>query len=198
MGENAISEERLFRIDPQEVSLSDINLKGRILDIGGGGEGIIGRIYGDRVIAVDPDRHELEEAPEGPLKLVMDARELLFLECSFDTVTSFFTMMFIPNDYHEQVFQEAYRVLKPGGSFYLWDIMIPNYDGGTKDIYVFPLSIKLPDGLVNTGFGTKWRGKQQSMEYFRGIAEKTGFECSFSDKGDHILRLVLRRTSSDN
>ena len=31
----------------------DKEIKGRILDLGGGGEGIIGRLYGAQVVAVD-------------------------------------------------------------------------------------------------------------------------------------------------
>jgi len=45
------------------------------LDIGGGGEGVIGQMKGKQVIAIDPNRRELEEAADGPLKIVMDARE---------------------------------------------------------------------------------------------------------------------------
>ena len=40
-------------------------LEGSILDIGGGGEGTIGRLYGTQVIAIDNRQEELDEAPEG-------------------------------------------------------------------------------------------------------------------------------------
>ena len=39
-------------------------LTGSILDIGGGGEGIIGRLYGSRVTAIDNREEELDEAPD--------------------------------------------------------------------------------------------------------------------------------------
>ena len=38
---------------------------GSILDVGGGGEGIIGRLYGEQVIAIDNCQEELDEAPDG-------------------------------------------------------------------------------------------------------------------------------------
>ena len=41
-------------------------LTGSVLDIGGGGEGIIGRLYGKNVTAIDIRQEELDEAPEGP------------------------------------------------------------------------------------------------------------------------------------
>lgn len=39
-------------------------LTGSILDIGGGGEAVIGQIYKDRVTAIDNCEEELEEAPD--------------------------------------------------------------------------------------------------------------------------------------
>lgn len=52
-------------------------IKGNILDIGGGGEGIIGRLYPTQAIVIDNRKDELLEAPRGPIKLVMDARKML-------------------------------------------------------------------------------------------------------------------------
>lgn len=88
-------EDRMYTVNNQKVVL-ERDIKGhRILDIGGGGEGIIGLLYGSKVVAIDQRKKELEEAPEGPLKIVMDARELNFLDNSFDAVTSFFTLMYV-------------------------------------------------------------------------------------------------------
>ena len=38
------------------------DLRGSILDIGGGGEGVIGRLYGRQVVAIDNRQEELDEA----------------------------------------------------------------------------------------------------------------------------------------
>ncbi|MBH1940276.1 class I SAM-dependent methyltransferase [Mobilitalea sibirica] len=191
--EHQIAEERLYRIETQEVSLEKLVLPGRILDIGGGGEGIIGQIFKDRVIAIDPNPMELEEASEGPLKVVMDAKELKFLEASFDAITSFFTFMFIPNCDHQQVFAEVFRVLKPGGKFVVWDITIPPYDGGLKDIYVVPLKLCLPHKNVETGYGTRWIEKEQSTEYFCRLAEATGFNVDATQMNGQVMTLWFRR-----
>jgi exopolyphosphatase/guanosine-5'-triphosphate,3'-diphosphate pyrophosphatase len=66
-----------------------------VLDIGGGGEGVIGRLKGRDAVAVDIRKEELEEAVDGPLKIIMDARDLKFLDESFHTATAFFSMMYI-------------------------------------------------------------------------------------------------------
>jgi hypothetical protein len=44
---------RICRLGPQEVAVADFPASGLILDIGGGGEGIIDRLKGDQVIAID-------------------------------------------------------------------------------------------------------------------------------------------------
>lgn len=67
-------------------------LTGSILDIGGGGEAVIGQIYKDRVTAIDNCEEELEEAPDCCSKQLMDATELLFPDDSFDNVTFCFAV----------------------------------------------------------------------------------------------------------
>jgi ubiquinone/menaquinone biosynthesis C-methylase UbiE len=80
----------------QEITVEDFSADGPILDIGGGGEGIIGRMKTTQVVAIDISREELADAPAGPLKIVMDATDLKFLDGSFATATSFYTLMYIP------------------------------------------------------------------------------------------------------
>ncbi|NIN67231.1 MAG: methyltransferase domain-containing protein, partial [Anaerolineae bacterium] len=71
----------------------------------------IGRLKGEQVIAIDPNRRELVDAPPGPLKIVMDATDLQLLDETFATVTSFFTLMYVKGFEHERVFEEVFRVL---------------------------------------------------------------------------------------
>lgn len=62
-------DERMYVVKNQKVTI-EREIKGeRILDIGSGGGGIIGLCYGEKVVAIDPRKDELEEAPEGPLKI---------------------------------------------------------------------------------------------------------------------------------
>ena len=49
------------------------DLIGPILDLGGGGEGVIGQIYRQQAVVIDNRQEELDETPEGPEKLLMDA-----------------------------------------------------------------------------------------------------------------------------
>ena len=50
---------RLYELEKQTVLLKHLTADGFILDVGGGGEGIIGRLNGSRVVAVDNIKGEL-------------------------------------------------------------------------------------------------------------------------------------------
>lgn len=192
-GDNMCQEDRMYVLNNEKVVL-ERDIKGnRVLDIGGGGEGIIGLSYGSKVVAIDQRKEELEEAPEGPLKLVMDARELTFLDNSFDTVTSFFTLMYVKKEEHEKVLSEIYRVLKNHGAFILWDVTIPKYDNSIKDIFVIQLEIDTPAKLIKTGYGVLRKDKEQNIEHFINIGKKVGFNIIKEEKGEHIFKIIFKK-----
>lgn len=186
-----ISEERLYFFDRRDILLEDLDAPGFILDIGGGGEGVIGRLKGPAVIAIDPNRRELEEAPDGPLKIVMDAADLKFLDGTFPTVTSFFSLMFIPGSRHRQVFSEIFRVLQPGGRFLVWDVFLPAREVPEKDVAVFRLRIILPQEEIITGYGVPWPEAGRDSEYYRELAAEAGFRVERFEQEDTFVKLVL-------
>lgn len=151
---------RIFAIKEQKVDLSNIKLEGLILDIGGGGEGVIGQFKKDQVIAIDHNKRELEEAPEGGVKIIMDADKLKFLDNTFDTVTSFFTLMYIPKSEHKKIFEEIYRVLKKDGHLVFWDVIIPKRENKIHEMFSLPLKIKIDDKELDTGYGVFWGKKE--------------------------------------
>ncbi|MFX0005673.1 MAG: class I SAM-dependent methyltransferase [Promethearchaeota archaeon] len=169
----------IFFTHPLKINLSTINLKGRILDIGGGGEGIIGQLKGENVVSIDRRKNELKEALEAgdteSLKIVMDAKELKFLDNSFDTVTAFFSIMYMPNKDHVNIFDEIRRVLREKGEFIIWDPIIPKRKDKKKELYVVLIRIQIYDREVITGYGTRWIAKEQDINYFIDLAKNTGF-----------------------
>lgn len=169
------SEDRVHVLEKLEVQVDDFECDGFILDIGGGGEGIIGRLKGEKVIAIDYNRAELEEAPSGPLKLVMDAKKLLFVDNTFNTATSFFALMYMDESEHQEVINEVFRVLKPGGRFKIWDVVLPACTDKNKDSISFYIRVKLPGEVIETGYGTTWPRQKQDVSYYAKLAEKAGF-----------------------
>ena len=194
MSEHHPSEERVFFLKRQEVSVKDFDARGYVLDVGGGGEGVIGQLKGAQVIAIDPNRRELEEAAPGPLKIVMDARELQFLDCAFGAATAFFALMYVKSGDHEKVFGEVFRVLAPGGTFRVWDaVLTPRPDGVSQDIVAVRLLVKLPDAEISTGYGTRWPRQTQDMGYYVQLAESVGFCVRAREQNGHVLYLELQK-----
>lgn len=159
-----------------QVVVPDFPAEGLILDVGGGGEGVIGQLKGRQVVAIDLSKRELDEAPGEPLlKIVMDARDLKFSDASFSTATVFFTFMYIDQVDHEKVLRELNRVLRPGGRVLVWDPVFPARHEPAQASILYPLHITLPSKAINTGYGVPFRDGQ-GADHFAGLAGKTGFE----------------------
>jgi ribosomal protein S18 acetylase RimI-like enzyme/ubiquinone/menaquinone biosynthesis C-methylase UbiE len=188
LGEDA-ADHRTHTFERQHVTVTGLPTSGTILDIGGGGGGIIGLLAGERVIAIDRLKEELEEAPAGPLKIVMDARDLQFLDGTFQTATSFFTLMYINAKEHRRVFEEVFRVLAPGGRFLIWDAIVPPRTNDKKDIAIFPVTVELPDGkTISNNYGVRWPSEGRDAAYYQQLAEAAGFEVlSQRVVGEHVF-----------
>ena len=175
-GQERPKPEQVIRHDKLEVVLPDFPAEGLILDIGGGGEGVIGQLKRNQVVAIDLSKRELVEAPRGPLlKIVMDARDLKFLDQTFDTATVFFTFMYIDPADHAKVFQEINRVLRPGGRLLIWDVIFPRKTDPAQLSVSYPLHIQLPGKEINTGYGVKI-AEGQGADHFLELAKASGFE----------------------
>lgn len=176
-----------------EVDVPDFPAQGLILDIGGGGEGVIGQLKGKQVVAVDLLKRELEDAPGEPLlKIVMDARELKFLDGAFDTATVFFTFMYIAPADHAKVFEELRRVLRPGGRVLVWDVVFPRKTDPSQTRVLFPLRIQLPGKTVQTGYGARI-AEGQGADHFVELAKAAGFEVVARKDAEGWFHLELRK-----
>ena len=161
------------------------SLEGSILDIGGGGEGIIGRIYCRRVTAIDTSREELNEAPDGPVKLVMDAAALKFDPGTFDHVTTFFSLMYMDRKTQEAVVREASRVLKPGGELHIWDTMI---ETACPEPFMIDLAIDANGETINTTYGIV-KTDTQDKDLFINLCRGTGLTLAQETTDGPLLYL---------
>ncbi len=187
------SKERIYRFEQQSVTVEDFEAEGFILDIGGGGEGVIGQLKGQQVIAIDISKRELEEAPPGPLKIVMDARDLKFLDNTFKTATVFFTFMYIDSSDHPKVLEELFRVIAPGGRLLIWDVVFPEWKDEKKDVAIFPLRVKLPKKEIRTGYGVRRPKQRQGLTHFAELAEKAGFKIVFKNSEERWFFLEVMK-----
>ena len=182
--------EPIYNTELRTIETSPIKSNGFILDIGGGGEGIIGKLNGSQVIAIDTNKRELIETRNDALKVVMDATGLKFPPKSFDVCTAFFSLMYIPKSKHTKIFEEVFRVLKETGRFYIWDVNIPENVAGYS-IFVVNLLVKLPNAEIRTAYGTKWR--VQNIEHFKELANHTGFKVTQELSTHEVFRLETRK-----
>lgn len=183
-----------FVLPHQEVTLPDIDPKdGWILDVGGGGEGIIGLLMGQEVVAIDMLLEELTETENQALKVVMEARDLKFIDESFTVATVYFTFMYIPEEDFEAIFREIWRVLKPGGEVLIWDaiVKVPPEEREKKQFVVI-LKTHFPDGRENqTGYGGIVR--DQDLESFLKPAQKVGFKILEKNESEYTFFLKMKK-----
>ncbi len=159
----------------------------RILDIGGGGEGIISKIYKEKVVAIDNRIDELNEIIETlSLKIVMDATKLDFINDQFERATAFFSFMYMSDLEIKSAVREVYRVLKDNGVFEIWDIEMPSISDTEKDTFIAQLDIKYEDKAVTTGYGVQLKVEHNSS-YISDLLIKSGFK---------IEQLVLNENGS--
>lgn len=115
--------------DSEDVELLDILMRrlpanARILDAGCGAgvpvTFLLSRAH--RVIGVDFSVAQLELArervPDAEF-LCQDVTTLQFPDATFDAIVSYYAIIHIPREHHRALFQNFYRMLKPGGHAFL-------------------------------------------------------------------------------
>jgi ubiquinone/menaquinone biosynthesis C-methylase UbiE len=171
-----MNEDDILFLNPVEIEIPPLSVDGYVLDIGGGGEGVIGRMEGSQVVAIDCRPDELEEAPEGPLKIVMDARRLQFLEDTFAAATAFFSLMYFDHNVDlEKALSEIFRVLKPGGHFRIWDVDTSALPEAKKPLFAVRLKY-IVNGIASaTAYGRPWPTQTRDQNFYRACAGAAGF-----------------------
>jgi ubiquinone/menaquinone biosynthesis C-methylase UbiE len=181
-------------IDEQELRLEDPFRDGdRIIDLGGGGEGVIGLLRGKQVVAVDLRKDELDDTPDGPEKVVADARALPFADASFDAASAFFFLMYLRPEDRPAVLREAFRVLRPGGILHVWDVVIPEQGSSRKRLFVVPLKASIPSRTISTAYGVPWEGRAQDCDAVAALASSVGFAEKRREAAGQTFHLELLR-----
>jgi ubiquinone/menaquinone biosynthesis C-methylase UbiE len=175
----------------QEIIISEIP-SGSVIDIGGGGEGVIAQVGGERVTAIDKRQSEIDEAidkaPEAKW-MVADALDLPFEDEQFDNATAFFSGMYMSHEDKRNVFKEVYRVLPLDGEFWIWDSKIKT----EKQRFLIVLTISLPgEKKFNTGYGTRITNQDESI--FKEYLEEAGFQIEETEVNKYWFFIKAKKS----
>jgi len=173
----------------QKIALEHIDTEGLILDIGGGGEGLVSRIEGSKVCAVDIRMSEIREAQiHGPPAnwFVGDGQALCFQDKVFDVVTLWFSLGYMSDwSTKQSVLQEAHRVLCNGGRLSVMASNIPK----SYEHLIFWGHFTLPDGSISqTGYGVKG-GQNQTLERIIELLGITEFKILSHEDNDAWFKI---------
>jgi len=182
---------RYFLSKSVKIKIDSIPI-GAVLDIGGGGEGIIAQIGKERITALDKRQSEIDETKhKAPTAnwVLGDATDLPYSDEFFDNATAFFSGMYMPMETFKTTCKETYRVLKNKGEFWIWDAKISK----NKEIFIIRLQITLPNGKkVNTGYGT--RVKDRSMKEIKQTLLETNFHIeTFVDNNKWFFIKAIKK-----
>jgi len=172
-----------YEVPVQEIELLPITAEGLILDIGGGGEGLVSRIEGSRVCALDIRMSEIREAQiHGPPAnwFVGDGQATCFRDEIFSVVTMWFSLGYMSDwSIKRRVVEEAHRVLSKGGRL---SIKASRIHKECSRLIFWGL-FTLPDGTISqTGYGVRG-GQEQTLDRMVKLLEYTGFKVSSLDNG---------------
>lgn len=191
MPHEPIDEKRIHFVE-DAISLVNVSMPGRVLDIGSGGENIIGQIKPESVVGIDKNREELLEAPEGGLKIVMDAMNMQFLDETFDCATLFYTLLYTSAEEKRSILKETYRVLQKGGELHIWDVTIPPRGDMKEDLYAVRLSVTIPGKIISTGYGSYWTQTQDAAS-IKELCASEGFDLVDEESTSNSYHLTFRK-----
>ncbi len=177
----------------QNIKLQGFSEKGLILDIGGGGEGLVSRIGGDRVCALDIRMSEIREAQihgHSSNWFVADGANLCFKDEVFDIVTLWFSLGYMSDWKTKQaVLKAAHRVLKKNGRLSVLASHIPESDGR----FIFWATFTLPDGICSKiGYGVKG-AQNQTLPRILELVTKAGFNQHLHEDHGEWFKVESRK-----
>jgi ubiquinone/menaquinone biosynthesis C-methylase UbiE len=183
----------LLETQVKKINLQHFSGKGLILDIGGGGEGLVSRIDGDRTCALDIRMSEIREAQihgQSSNWFAADGANLCFNDEVFDIVTLWFSLGYMNNwTTKHAVFEAAHRVLKKNGRLSIMASRIPE----SNERLIFWAEFTLPDGTNSRiGYGVKG-GQNQTLPRILELATKVGFGQHLHEDHDEWFKVESRK-----
>lgn len=181
-----------FETPLQDIKLRHIRHEGLIVDIGGGGEGLVSRVETTRVCAVDISLNKIREALIHGLVsqwLLSDGRALPVKDDVFDVATLWFSLGYIQDwKVKNQLMSELVRVLKPSGCISIIGAKIDCNEAR----FILRAHFRFPDGTVSQmSYGMRG-AQEQNVDSVAEMLRQTGYQdIAFEDNG-HWFRIDAR------
>jgi ubiquinone/menaquinone biosynthesis C-methylase UbiE len=192
-----MAERGVFKPSIQRVKLEEIPGSGRILDVGAGGEGIVSRLAGERVCAVDINIDKIREAriyEQDAHWFLCDGRALCFRENTFDIATLWFSLGYIRTvTAKQEVFREVFRVLRPDGLLLLQAFRLDCEETGA----VIRIDFEFPDGTITrTGYGVACQ-QDQTIRTVTRLVSLCGFSIELCEDRGGLFVIYGRKPETE-
>jgi len=103
-------------------------------------------------------------------------------------------MMYVKNAADQQkIFQEAFRVLKPGACFYLWEVDLAERPITDKEIYAVHLQYRVREEEIETGYGQKWPAEARGEAHYLSLAREAGFQHLSTVRNGSTFHMVFQK-----
>jgi ubiquinone/menaquinone biosynthesis C-methylase UbiE len=87
------------------------------------------------------------------------------------------------------VFSEIYRVLKKGGIFYIWDIVIDQNIQKEKPIICIPIDVKYNEKIYHVDYGVNWKDNEQNKELFK----EAGLKLKKDNSKEKLIEIIFEK-----
>jgi ubiquinone/menaquinone biosynthesis C-methylase UbiE len=183
-----------FETPLQEVELKHLPQEGLIIDIGGGGEGLVSRIETSRVCVVDINLNKIREAMiygQVTQWILSDASMLSVKDERFNVATLWFSLGYIQDwDSKKQAIAEVARVLRRSGQISILGARITCSDSR----FVMRAIFHFPDGSISKmSYGMDGTQRQDAEAVVR-LLQETGFSNITSEDNGHWFRVDARKS----
>ena len=180
-----MSFEAPFETPVQTIGLKQLPPEGLIIDIGGGGEGLVSRIERSRVCVVDINLNKIREAMiygQASQWILSDGRMLSMKEEMFNVATLWFSLGYVQDwDSKARVLEEVARVLRQSGHISILGARIIC----SEPRFVMRALFHFPDGSISKmSYGMDGTQKQD-VETVVDLLQKTGFSNITCEDNGH-------------
>jgi len=103
------------------------------------------------------------------------------------------SVKYINNKDLKKVFKEVKRVLKPGGKFLIWGLIIPEKKKEDKDIFATRLNVKFKNISIETGYGILWEDNDQDIDRVIDLALQNELKIIEQKQEDQYFYLEIKK-----